>query len=89
MSRASECIENLSDQLEGYAQEVASTVKKISNQYDVTESFAMRITEAAINNMMVDVKHHQNYHLELIADSLQMISESISEMAKSNGGYND
>lgn len=89
MSRASECIENLSDQLEGYAQEVATTVKKISKQYDVTESFAMRITEAAINDMMMDIKHHKNYHLELIADSLQMIAESISDIAESSGGYND
>lgn len=80
--RASESIANLSDQLEGYAQEVALTVKKISKQYDVSEEFAMRITESAINDMIVDVKHHQNYHLELIANALQMIAESISEISE-------
>lgn len=81
-TRASKCIANLSDQLEGYAQEVANTVKKISEQYNVSEEFAMRITEAAINDMMMDVNHRKNYHLELIADALQMIAESISEISE-------
>ena len=80
--RASECIANLSDQLEGYAQEVALTVEKVSEQYGVTQGFAMRIVEAAINDMMMDVNHHKNYHLELIADSLHDIAISISEASR-------
>lgn len=78
--RASECIANLSNQLEAYSQEVAGIVDKISCQYGTSKEFAMCIVEAAINDMMMDVSHHKNYHLELIANSLEMIAEAISDI---------
>lgn len=79
--KASQAIANLSDQVEGYSQEIARTVIKISEQYNVSKEFALLIVQTGIENMKVDTEHHKNYHIELIADSLTYIAESLNNIA--------
>lgn len=80
--RASQQIGFLSNQLLGYAQEVAHTVKEISDQYEFSEEFALRIVQTAIEDMKMDVAHNKNYNIELVANSIQMISEELSDIRK-------
>ena len=75
--RASESIENLSDQLKGYAEEVARAVESISEQYEITREFALLIVQTGIENMKIDVEHHRNFHIELISDALSEIAAAI------------
>lgn len=46
--KTSQAIANLSDQVEGYSQEIARTVMKISEQYDVSKEFALLIVQTGI-----------------------------------------
>lgn len=52
-------IENLSDQLEGYAQEVVNTVISIEKQYKLSRKEAIKCVEIATRAMIVDVEHHK------------------------------
>ena len=79
--RASEAIEHQSDQLEGYAQETARTVEKISEQYEISKEFALSVVQTAVENMKIDVEHNRNYQIELIADALKDIADAIKSVA--------
>lgn len=82
-TRASEAIEHQSDQLEGYAQEVARTVEKISEQYEISKEFALLVVQTAVENMKIDVEHNRNYQIELIADALEDIAAALRCVAGS------
>lgn len=51
-------IENLSDQLGAYAQEVARAVIDIRDNYGFTTKESLQIINIAIKDMEVDILHH-------------------------------
>lgn len=61
-------IENLSDQLSGYAEEVASAAQKISTKYNLSIDQAIKCVEIATNDMKVDVLHSIEGHLDNCID---------------------
>lgn len=82
MEKASRSIENLSDQIIGYSEEIGNAVEKISEKFGVSNESAISIVQTAIENMKLDVSHHKNYHLELIADALNNCAAAIEEISE-------
>lgn len=80
--RAQDAIANLSDQLVGYSEEIASTVNEIADRYEVSKEFALLIVQTAIEDMKVDVGHHKNYQLDLITDEMHFAVERIDELTE-------
>lgn len=66
-------IENITDQILGYAQEVLSCVEEIKYRGYSTEE-AIKITELGIRDMEVETKHQLNKKLNTIANALDYIS---------------
>ncbi|MEF9992731.1 MAG: hypothetical protein RRZ84_07285 [Romboutsia sp.] len=56
-------IDNLSDQLEGYTEEVVNTVISIENRYKFSRREAIDCVEIATKAMMVDVEHHKEANM--------------------------
>ena len=74
-------MENLSVLINGYSQEIAETVKKISNKYNVSMEFALLIVQTGIEEMKMDIVHNKNYHIQEIANSIFHLSGSFEIMA--------
>lgn len=51
-------IENISDQLEGYAFEVALVIEGLMEKYDYSFDEAAKVVELIIKDMTNDVFHH-------------------------------
>lgn len=74
-------MENLSVLINGYSQEIAETVKKISKKYNVSMEFALLIVQTGIEEMKMDIVHNKNYHIQEIANSIIHLSGSFEIMA--------
>lgn len=83
-------IEHLSDQLEGYSNEVYIVVKNMQRRHDLSFDDAMRIVELATRDMLVDTVHHlpdkdlyEKYidSLGVVSSSLSGIEESVTDLA--------
>ena len=66
-------IENLTDQILGFTQEVLSCVEEIKHRGYSTEE-AIKITELGIKDMEVETKRQLNKKLDTIANTLDYIS---------------
>lgn len=77
-SRVDGTIENITDQLEGFSQEVASVIKKIQKQYDLTWNEAKEVVQLGIEDMRTEVFHNSLHNLHRISDSLYQVSESLA-----------
>ncbi len=51
-------IDNVTDQLDIYACEVADAVTRIESNYGFTRSQALKVVEIASNNIKAEVMHH-------------------------------
>ena len=68
-------IENISDQLKPYAQEVAEAVLDISEQYDFEAPEAVEIVKIAAMAMQADVLHHMEDAIREHIDQTGYISD--------------
>lgn len=66
-------IENLTDQILGFTQEVLNCIKEVKKCGYSTEE-AIKITELGIRDMEVETKHQLNKKLDTIANTLYYIS---------------
>ena len=69
-------IENITDQLDGFAMEVVSCIRKIEKA-GFTKDQAIEITKIAVEDIKAEVKHHQNKRLRDISESLCEIADSL------------
>lgn len=75
-------IENLSDQVVGYSEEIANAIEDISKRYDVSKEFALLIVQTAIEDMKMDVEHHKHAQIEIMANAAVDIANSINELSE-------
>ena len=73
-------MENLSVLIEDYSKEIANTVRKISNKYNISMELALLIVQTGIEEMKMDVEHHKNSHIDDLARALKYMSESFEGM---------
>ena len=66
-------IENLTDQILGFTQEVLNCIKEVKKCGYSTEE-AIKITELGIRDMEVETKHQLNKKLDTIVNALDYIS---------------
>ena len=66
-------IENLTDQILGFTQEVLSVVEEIKDRGYSTEE-AIKITELGIKDMEVETKHQFNKKMELFINVLDNLT---------------
>ena len=66
-------IENLTDQILGFTQEVVEAIERVKKRGYTTEE-AIKITELGIRDMEVETKHQLNKKLDTIANALDYIS---------------
>ena len=71
-------INNITDQIEGFADEVVGVIRRIEKQGFTTEQ-SIRIVELAIKDMEVEVLHQKNKKLDAIGESIYMISQNLGE----------
>lgn len=69
-------IENLTDQIEGFADEIANCINRLEKK-GFNRQDAIKITELAIKDMEVETKHEKNGMLKYIANTLECISNSL------------
>lgn len=69
-------IENITDQLDGFAMEVVSCVRKIESA-GFTKAQAIEITKIAVEDIKAETNHHQNKRLREISESLYEIAASL------------
>lgn len=74
-------IENISDQLEGYAQEAASTINAIARQYDMTINQAAAAVQIAALAMQADALHHVDEAIREHSDQTGGVSEAVNNLA--------
>ena len=74
-------IEHFSDQLEGYAQEAADTIKAIARQYDMTINQAAAAVQIAAMSMQADALHHMEDAIREHSDQTGGISEAVNNLA--------
>ena len=73
-------IENISDQLHGYAQEAADTVLKIADERDLTFEQSVMTVWIAVVEQLADVFHHIEGHLSEIEGDMSCIEGRLSEI---------
>lgn len=71
-------INNITDQIVGFALEVVQTIESIEEQ-GFTREQSIKIAELAIKDMEVEVLHQKNKKLDAIRESIYMISQSLEE----------
>ncbi len=70
-------IKNVTDQIELYSFEVADIIRSVRKEYNLTWEEARQVVEMGINDMKVEVLHHELEKLEYISDSLSEIARAI------------
>lgn len=71
-------INNITDQIMGFSEEVVKTIASIEKQ-GFTRDQSIKIAELAIKDMEVEVLHQKNKKLDAIGESIYMISQSLGE----------
>ena len=74
-------IENISDQLEGYAQEAASAIRAIAGQFDLTIDQAAVAVQIAAFAMHADTLHHVDGAIREHSDQTGCIADAINALA--------
>lgn len=74
-------IENISDQLEGYAQEAASTIKAIARQYDMTINQAAAAVQITAMAMQADALHHVDDVIREHSNQTGCINDAVNALA--------
>lgn len=69
-------VENITDQLSGFAMEVVTCVKEIEKQ-GFTKDQAIEIAKIAVEDIKAEVAHHQNKLLRELSESLAEIAASL------------
>lgn len=64
-------IENISDQLGAYMEEVETEVSKLVKQRNISYAEALKIAEIATRDIQADAIHHINMKLEDISESIE------------------
>lgn len=70
-------ITNITDQIEGFAQEVASTVENIMAQYNLDWEQAMKVVSTGVFDMMTEVLHHELYELSSKLEDLSDVVDGL------------
>ena len=70
-------IENLTDQILGFTQEVVEAIERVKKRGYTTEE-AIKIVELGIKDMEVETKHQLNKKLGLISNSIFELSSNIA-----------
>ena len=70
-------IENVSDQLDGYAEEAAKAIFHIMDRYDVTYNQAAKAVEIAALSQRNDVLQRIGWYLDDISEALRYVSNSL------------
>lgn len=81
MIEVEEMIDNPSDQLIGYAEEVACAVEEISKKFKYDKAFSLIVVQTAIDSMKVDCEHHKLQTATRIKDVLAEISMSLDRIS--------
>lgn len=76
-------IDNASDQVRLYSEEIATTVQEIKRKYGYSESFALDIIRTAIESMKLDCMHHNLKVMDRETDAIQELSEAAKEISGS------
>lgn len=71
-------INNITDQIGGFASEVAEAIKSVEKQGFTIEQ-SIKIVELAIKDMEVEVLHQKNKKLDSIGESIYMIYQSLGK----------
>lgn len=74
-------IENISDQIKQYAQEVAEAVLDITEQYDFDAPEAVEIVKIAAMAMQADVLHHMEDAIREHSTQIGYTSDDINAIA--------
>ena len=77
MSKPYNEIENVSDQLDGYAEEAAKAIFHIMDRYDVTYNQAAKAVEIAALSQRNDVLQRIGWYLDDISEALRYVSDSL------------
>lgn len=67
-------IENISDQLGAYMEEVETEVSKLAKQRKISYADALKIAEIATRDIQSDAVHHIGMRLEEISESIADIN---------------
>lgn len=71
-------INNITDQIQGFTEEVVEAIKGVESQ-GFTREEAIKIVELGIKDMEVEVYHHKNKKLESISEALYAIARELSD----------
>lgn len=82
-------IENITDQLKGYVDEVRAIVQDLKKDHGFTTNEAIKIVDIGVRNMECEVHHHEvcaeEDALDSITDTLKDIGDSIGSISVSIG----
>lgn len=79
-------IDNPSDQVYAYADEMSSTIKKISQKYKFDDAFALLIVQTAIEAMKIDCEQHKMIVFDKRLDDLISQLSDIIDIFEGCGG---
>lgn len=66
-------IENITDQISGFSEEVATTIQEIQKRFKCSEDQATKIVFLGLNAMFIEVLHHKLGKLAI--DDLTVFNE--------------
>ena len=82
-------IENITDQLKGYVDEVRAIVQHLKKDYEFTTDEAIKIVDIGVRNMECEVHYHEacakEDSLDSITDTFKDIGDSIGSISVSLG----
>ena len=74
-------IENITDQLLGFTEEVANVVEVIESK-GFSREHALKIVELGIEDIKAEVEHHRNKKITQLSESMELLGERISDSMK-------
>lgn len=74
-------IENITDQLLGFTEEVANVVEVIESK-GFSREHALKIVELGIEDIKAEVEHHRNKRITQLSESMELLGERISDSMK-------
>lgn len=68
-------IENITDQINGFSEEIVSVVKSIMERYDLTWEQAIQAVKVGSSNILAETLHHE---LHDMAEEIDRISTALT-----------
>lgn len=75
-------IDNITDQLVIFSEEVGTAMQHIQEYFDVSEETALKIVQLGIENMKTEVEHHKQGVLENLVSVLEEFEVDIFKIAE-------